>query len=476
MRRLVTAVFLSIFVLAFDAKGSDVQVTNAVYQLGSNGKDASTFTATLTLSWKNAWRNQKNYDAIWLFFKLKKENENRSQRHGVLKRDSFRLIHNYLNNAISPSFWMPDDAVGVMIFPDREFRGDVSWRIQLEIDVPKVQNLPREGLTFITPHAVEMVYVPQSAFYAGDPSAKEAAAFYEYGTNNHYRITSENAITVGTQNGNLFYDSNNEIAYRGDAKGVIPAEFPKGFDSFYIMKYELSQGLYTDFLNSISAYWTTNRANFGGKFYTKQRGPIYLEDSVYKTNSRNRPASFLSYEDSLAWADWAGLRPMTELEFERAARGPNKPVAGDFPWGSNSTAKLSRYFDESGDFVWQPPLNEKDLNDTNLELFGASYYWVMDLNKGLWERCVTVGSERGRQFKGTHGDGILRDGYFGVASNDDWANGVDGKGGIGYRGGGFYVNGMVGAPIGTVGERSFGSWGDGPRDIAYGFRAARSAE
>jgi formylglycine-generating enzyme required for sulfatase activity len=472
--RNLSIISILFFMLCLQIKASDVQITNAVFQDKNFGKPDATITATLTVSWKNAWRNKKNYDTVWLFFKLKKENETRSQRHGILKKDSFRLIHNYLNNNVNPAFWMPEDAVGVMIFPDKEFRGDVSWRIQADLDVPKIKNLANEGLTYTYAHAVEMVFIPQGAFYAGDPSNKNSAAFYEYGTNNHFRVTSENAITVGTQNGNLFYDNQNQPDYKGDAKGVIPAEFPKGFEAFYLMKYELTQGLYTDFLNSISAYWTTNRANFGGKFYTKQRGSIYLEDSVYKTTSRHRPASFLSFEDSAAWTDWAGLRPMTELEFEKASRGTNKPVAKDFPWGTDSNAKLSRYFNDNGDFVWQTPLDEKDLNDNNLELFGASFYWVMDLNKGLWERCVTVGNERGRQFKGSHGDGVLLDGYFGVASNEDWANGVDGKGGISYRGGGFYINGMVGSPIGTVGERDFGAWGDGPRDIAYGYRAARS--
>lgn len=241
------------------------------------------------------------------------------------------------------------------------------------------------------------------------------------------------------------------------------------------MKYELTQGLYVDFLNSISAYWTTNRANLGGRFYTQQRGSITLDGSVYTTTARQRPASFLSFEDVAAWTDWAALRPMTELEYEEAARGPVRPVANDFPWGTGSSARLSRYFDEQGDLVWHPTLDEGDLSDANAELFGASYYWVMDLNKGLWERCVRVGSERGRQFKGTHGDGTLREGYFGVASNDDWPTGVDGTGGLSYRGGGTYIRGMVGSPIGAVAHRSFGAWGDGPRDIAYGYRAVRSA-
>lgn len=123
--------------------------------------------------------------------------------------------------------------------------------------------------------------------------------------------------------------------------------------------------------------------------------------------------------------------------------------------------------------VWEHGLDEKDINDTNLEMFGASFYWVLDLNSSLWERCVTIGNEKGRSFKGTHGDGRLA-GYTGNATNEDWPSGSDGKGGISYRGGGYYQTGMVGTPKGEVSARPYGAWGDGPRDIAYGFRAVRS--
>ncbi len=103
----------------------------------------------------------------------------------------------------------------------------------------------------------------------------------------------------------------------------------------------------------------------------------------------------------------------------------------------------------------------------------GSYYWVMDLNGSVWERCITVGNEKGRSFLGTHGDGRLS-GYYGNATNVDWANGYDGKGGISYRGGGTYNVGMVGTPQSPVGHRNFGAWGEGPRDITYGFRAVRT--
>ena len=37
----------------------------------------------------------------------------------------------------------------------------------------------------------------------------------------------------------------------------------------------------------------------------------------------------------VAFADWAGLRSMTELEYEKACRGPLEPVAGEYAFGTN---------------------------------------------------------------------------------------------------------------------------------------------
>ena len=44
----------------------------------------------------------------------------------------------------------------------------------------------------------------------------------------------------------------------------------------------------------------------------------------------------LSWPDLCAYADWAALRPMTELEYEKACRGPNNPVLGEYAWGNTS--------------------------------------------------------------------------------------------------------------------------------------------
>lgn len=453
---------------------TEVKITNPIYQDHNFGQPGAGIKATFTLSWKNAWRNNKNYDAIWVFFKLHHAHEDRTHRHARIKANSFQLNFNYLQNGIPPAFRISPDSLGVIIYPGQNYRGDLSWRITLELDISRLQSIYTDRAIYVVPHAIEMVQIPSGAFYAGSPDTslqKDAAAIHHYESKQPFHISSEAAIPIGQGHDQLYYYPGEQQIYRGDVSGVLHDDFPKGYAEFFIMKYELTEGQYTAFLNSISSSWSSNRSPVGAKQYEKNRGGIRLKDGLYFTLTPHRPANFLSFDDQCAFADWAALRPMTELEYEKACRGPNKPISNDFPWGGPSRDKVSRYYNSLGELLLEENIDESKINDQNLEFYGASYYWVMDLNKSLWERCVTIGHPKGRSFLGSHGDGNLS-GYYGDATNPDWPN--NREGGLSYRGGGTYEFGMVGSPQGTVAERTFAAWADGPRTIAYGFRAVRS--
>jgi hypothetical protein len=327
-----------------------------------------------------------------------------------------------------------------------------------------------------------MVQIPQAAFTIGE--ADTAAAW-----NNHalfianengrpgglWKINSETeSISIGKEKGNLYYNSQVPF-YHGDQKGIISSEFPKGFRAFYIMKYETTQGQYCDFLNCISNAATASRANFGSRDYYTYRGTIRFENGKYVAGSPLRPCNYFSWDDACAYADWAGLRPMTELEFEKACRGPLPPIPHEFPWNTNKKDKLQRLVNTDDELVWTGDLNESDLNDNNRDRFGSSYYWVMDLAGSLWERCVTVGDSAGRAFKGTHGDGMLA--YYGFASNADWPKGSTETEGFGFKGGGYYEHNMQYGgfnPHSPIGNRNFGAWSGGARSLAYSSRFVRS--
>jgi len=258
-----------------------------------------------------------------------------------------------------------------------------------------------------------------------------------------------------------------------------------------MMKYELTEGQWVDFFNTLTTTQKANRdvtaAALGGKNSdaTVNRNTVSWDSShpTYSaTTSRpSRPMSYLGWPDVAAYADWAALRPMTELEYEKAARGKDiAAVADELAWGNttsnvpaagdispananedgtegllNSISNLNRnnLGWSSGDGRAGGPADGQKgplragifaENSSDRTSAGAGYYGNLELSGNLAEPAVTVGRTQGRQFLGTNGDGELATtaGYEGNATNADWPGinnnliyGVTGTTGIGYRGG-----------------------------------------
>ena len=139
-------------------------------------------------------------------------------------------------------------------------------------------------------------------------------------------MTSEAAINVGTTTGYLYYATGTNY---GDASGPIPAAYPKGYGGFYCMKYEISQGEYADFLSTLTATQVSDLY----ASVTTYRYSITGSTGSYSATYPYLACNYLNWQDLAAYLDWTGLRPMTELEFEKACRGPLIPVANEYAWG-----------------------------------------------------------------------------------------------------------------------------------------------
>ena len=426
------------------------------------------------LKWENAWNNAKNHDAIWVFMKYGGPWNNQVK----LMKSGHKILQNRIKSTPIPNIEVGEDGLGFLIYPSKEYRGDQNLKLQVLIDTTSLR-INNAKLTGLSVHALEMVYIPQGKFTIGSPdeAAIKRAVLYKSDASGqskgHVTIASESAIEVGAKDNALYYWSENKL-YNGDQQGPIPEEFPKGYDAFYIMKYELTQGQYAEFLNTLPDGWTFSRSPIGGKSYYKKRGGIRLKDGHYIADNPQRPMNFVSFTDALAFTDWACLRPITELEYEKAARGPSNPIPAEFVWGTNTYDLLERYVDEDSELVLKNNFNESELSDQTRPIFGASYYWVMDLSGSLWEKVITIGNPIGRAFKGSHGDGKLS---FGNATNPDWPTSDNEVGGFGYRGGGYYQIGTAYSdfnPHSPIGYRYYGAWSGGPRSIAYGYRAGLS--
>jgi formylglycine-generating enzyme required for sulfatase activity len=478
MRACLLALFFTAYTASVFATDLEIEGVEWIRETSS-----LQYKVKFTVSWNNSWRTDRNYDAAWIFMKYKAPAYAQAgYRHAKILAGGHRLLVNHLTNSPAPSFDVPDDRIGFFIYPASKYRGNLRWTIEVSLDTTVFSDRSfNTGDRLMDVYGIEMVQIPQGAYTLGDP---DEAAFRNYaifssdGTGKLgglITVSSEkNPITVGTEKGNLYYHSETLI-YQGDRKGIIPAEFPKGFQSFYVMKYETTQGQYAGFLNSISSTATQARANFTGKGYYEQRGSIKMDGNKYIAASPDRPCNYISWDDACAFADWSGLRPMTELEFEKACRGPEKPIAHEYPWNTNNKNKLQRIVNTDNELIWINGLKESDLNDSNRDQFGASYYWVMDLAGSVWERCITIGDSTGRSFRGTHGDGMITN--YGYASNADWPKGSTETAGFGFRGGGYYEHNMQYGtfnPHSPIAYRNFGAWAGGARSVAYSSRFVRT--
>ncbi len=171
----------------------------------------------------------------------------------------------------------------------------------------------------------------------------------------------------------------------------------------------------------------------------------------------SRPVSYVSWPDVAAYAEWAALRPITELEYEKAARGAdNPPTPGEFVWGTTSFTAPSPgdiipNTDENGAETLSDTANINSnalawssgdgrsggiaagqtgplrvgifaasvANSTNPRVSsGAGFYGNMELSGNLAEPVVTVGRPEGLHFQGTDGTGDLTS--LGFATNTDW--------------------------------------------------------
>jgi formylglycine-generating enzyme required for sulfatase activity len=339
--------------------------------------------------------------------------------------------------------------------------------------------------------AIEMVYVPTGAFAAGS-GGTETGSFtngsWSSGATIPLSIASENALTVANSTGNLWGTSTSGSNSIGGV-GTLASTFPKGYAAFYCMKYEVSQQEYVDFLNTL----TQTQANARNYYTTLYRHAITGGAiGSYATTNPYVSWNYASWADLAAYLDWSGLRPMTELEFEKACRGTVAPVANEYAWG-NATIYSTQYgfsgstAGTSGEVVATPgsgvygnanysstgstisgPLRGGSFATSGSDriVSGATYYGIMEMSGNVFERIVTVGHSTGRGFTGTHGNGVL--GSTGNADASTWP-GTDAVG-AGFRGGEMFFNNTPAC----VSDRYWAAYTNIIRNASSGGRGVRS--
>ena len=205
--------------------------------------------------------------------------------------------------------------------------------------------------------------------------------------------------------------------------------------------------------------------------------------------------NYMSWADLTALLDWSGLRPMSELEYEKAGRGsrgvssPIAAVSGEYAWGSTSiTQATSITNDGTGSERGQSGSNIAYNSAAGVQgplrvgsfaagvntrvASGAGFYGVLELSGNVWERAVTVGRSTGRAFEGRyHGNGVLDSS--GDPNVTSWPapTGVNNAVGAGFRGGA-WNNSVITA---RLSDRYYAADTNSARYSDFGGRGVRSA-
>jgi len=499
------------------SNGNNIQVTNVV--LTGQNKINGTTQVQFNLSWENSWRTStapNNWDAAWVFVKYRIAGSTDEWKHADLNENGHLIpsgssIEVGMLDPNSPFNSSTNPGIGAFVYRSTNGTGTFSLsNVQLQWNYAADGINSASGVE-VRVFAIEMVYVSPGAFYVGDGDNNllKGQLHDASSSTTPFFINSESAITLGgTASGNLSryidpnYDSGDD--FDDGTTQNLPADYPKGFNDFYCMKYEITQQQWLDFFNSLNTTQKNTRDITGGQ--GKSSDGVKFRNSLSWTSgdanlSGNTNASvacnYLSWMDLAAYLDWSGLRPMTDLEFEKVCRGPVSPVYQEYAWGS---ANLNRPTVLSNDGTSNEGISSGystiagnvNINNPNavapfdgpyrVGIFaghptndgrqpsGAGYYGAMELSGNVWERVVSL--TNGRSYSGLHGNGVLN--VNGNANTAAWPgiNGgevTDAKG-AGFRGGSWRYSDFEG----HISSRSLSNTEDIARNNDAGGRGVRS--
>jgi formylglycine-generating enzyme required for sulfatase activity len=454
MLLLVAAMF------GFNVMANNLTITN----VSLTGATANTIQVQYNMFWENSWRDLENWDAVWVFVKYTTDN-------GTTWSHATMSTSGHVAGTSSPgaAIQIPQDNLGAFVYRSSVSSGTFTitgQQLQWNFAANGLNQSQASSAT-VRVFGVEMVYIPQGEFYLGDgvnnttTPTPSLNAFRRLSTNNSAAFVngSLSETIQDPQYGNFRADGLNGIDMNND--GVIGSwptdapDFPIGFKAMYCMKHKITQGQYVDFLNTLTyaqqssrvgsptnisgqSAWngaTTTLPTHRNNIFVLTPGVNSSQPRIYTATRPDRDCNFLNWPDGTAYADWAGLRPFTDMEREKIGRGPVPPVLGEFAWGSTSLSSLTSITTgvENGQEVASSTANNFHDMHANVTLSGgdasfnrgpvragifagssttrltsgSTYYGVMDYTGGLIEWVVGFSSLAGRSYTGLHGNGAI---------------------------------------------------------------------
>ncbi len=460
------------------ALANNLEITNVTYNEANN-------SLNFDISWDNAFYIDSDWsDHVYIFAKYK--NANGSGWERVMFEDD-----GHFDNSPTMKF---TDASNSVLIDGKRFAVMASHEPTFTSGTQSgnCTAFLADNIDFMNPSfkvfGIEMIKISTTGndYYLGDGVSPyrwhrgddtTEAYFWEYdffatatvGTGpNDINTTHPDGIPVSSISSDIFRPTNN------------------------IMKYEISQIQYVEFLNSLNRTAQNNRVatDISGTSVTDvfvmtgtpnvaifsrngircdatlpAGGPItfycdYNDNGVANEydDGQNIAMNYISGEDLFAYLDWAGLEPINEMEYEQICRGSYLPIPNEYAWGTsnytNAVTSLGSTYGSPDEFITGAPINgplrssqhpmrcgAAATSTTDRVTSGAGAYGHMDLSGNAAELVIALRSAASFNFYVEAPDGILE--LFGN-SDEPWIQEVVSKG--------FYKN--VPGDVYTVSQRS----------------------
>jgi formylglycine-generating enzyme required for sulfatase activity len=483
---------VAMLLTAINVSANNLQITNP--SLVPVNDISNAVYIKFDISWENSFRlgsGTKNWDAAWVFVKY---------RVAIASGGDGVWRHVRLNQSLdtrSQIYTADIKTEGAFIYRSVAGAGNFNaagiqfqWNYSIYLKSADGKTIALGDAIEVQIFGIEMIYVPGNQFF--QIGGVGTNAFPKTGISTADASVTGSGYPTGISNTN--------------------AAFPNGYQPFYCMKYEISQQQYIDFLNTLTYTQQQNRTatspaaasgtgamvglnTFRNGIDIKTAGSASAKPAEYASNLDGDKefaeandgqwiaCNFLSWGDIAAYLDWSGLRPMSEMEYEKACRGTTFFADAEYAWGTtallgataikNPATAEETYGNPGANVCYgnsigvQGPLRVGSFaaGSTARATSGATAYGIMEMSGNLWERAVTATVNPA--FSGIHGNGELT--ATGSADVNNWP--PAGGQGAGFRGGSwlYLATGM------RIADRTSVNYTFGGRDKDNGGRGARSA-
>ncbi len=430
-------------------RADTIQITNIKWD--ADTKECS--TVTFDLSWNNSWRAKwtepaeknvtgkplpvESWDAAWVFVKFRPFGEHVFS-HASLDLDAAR--HQKPAGATLDVVASDDGRKGLGVFIYRDAIGNGANHFKgVKLRWQNAADKADPDKAELSVHAIAMVYVPEGPF--------------------HYKGPWEDHPLADGHTHPLTLIDNPDPTQPGGRPGLGPnahpvvvtnttpncETYPNGYSPFYIMKYSITQGEYARFLseqapNLEEAHYNDGRYNaladsdprrfancHGFQGYTISFSP---GEGRYKADVPDRPANLLSLPDIQSFMACAGLRPPSDLEYDKSCRGPRAVARAEEAWAPGACAPAAGL----PSFV-SGQIRKDVLPERRAFWPGASYWGIQDLSMSgcvlEWpvvanNNPVTIKEKYAKgfwkEYNGSHGNGSpeVPDATWGWSAWGEW--------------------------------------------------------